>query len=206
MFLPRVQFGMVFEVFLSRGVTKEKNMKRSIASRFWGNAINLVAMVVCGAALSSFAVDLPAPMVWYTMTDMSGTTVADASGNGHNLTLGAGVEVVDVEIGGKALKFSGTTADWAKFTCPAVTNTTIAFWLCREATDTSIIQGGAEKNTIPYILSTGYSGYGINWQRNALALSFINQANNPQSNFNSFATPARAVASCGGHGGTSGDG
>ena len=115
-------------------------MKRSIVSLFMGNAICLATMVVCGAAFSSFAVDLPSPMVWYTMTDVSGTTVADASGNGHNLTLGAGVEVVDVEIGGKALKFSGTTADWGKFTCPAVTNTTIAFWFYREAQDTSIIE------------------------------------------------------------------
>ena len=166
-------------------------MKRSIVSRFMGNAICHAAMVVCGAAFPSFAVDLPAPMVWYTMADVSGTTVADASGNGHNLTLGAGVEVVDVEIGGKALKFSGTTADWAKFTCPAVTNTTIAFWFYREAEDTSIIESDAEQNKIPYALSTGYSGFGINWQRNTPGVSFINQSNNPQSNFNNFASPAR---------------
>ena len=182
---------MVFESFLSRGITKEKDMKRSIVSRFMGNAICHATVVVCGAVFSSFAVDLPAPMVWYTMTNVSGTTVADASGNGHNLTLGTGVEVVDVEIGGKALKFSGTTADWGKFTCPAVTNTTIAFWFYREAQDTSIIESDKEQNSIPYALSTGYSGFGINWQRNSTGVSFINQANNPQSNFNTFASPTR---------------
>ncbi len=166
-------------------------MKRSIVSLFMGNAICHATMVVCGAAFSSFAVDLPAPMVWYTMTDVSGTTVVDASGNGHTLTLGAGVTVVDAGIGGKALRFGGTTSDWAKFTCPAVTNTTIAFWLYREATDSSIMEGETEKNTIPYILSTGYSGFGINWARNKDPLAFINQANNPQSNFGSFASPTR---------------
>jgi hypothetical protein len=122
---------------------------------------------------------------------VSGTTVADASGNGHTLTLGTGVTVVDADIGGKALRFGGTTSDWAKFTCPAVTNTTIAFWLYREATDSSIMEGETEKNTIPYILSTGYSGFGINWARNKDPLAFINQANNPQSNFGSFASPTR---------------
>ncbi|MBR1588522.1 MAG: hypothetical protein IJ658_09380, partial [Kiritimatiellae bacterium] len=165
----------------------EKNSVCHLGARgLWG-----AALVSALAAFAAGAVDIPAPMTRFDMSEVSGETVADASGNGHSLTLGTGVEVVDADIGIKALLFDGTKTAWGKFSCPAVTNTTIAFWLCREATDSSIIEDGVEKNTIPYILSTGYSGFGINWQRNSNGLAFINQANNPQSNFSNFAQPAR---------------
>jgi len=136
---------------------------------------------------------LPTPMAWFTMAEVEGAgTVIDASGNGRNLTLGANVQIVDTERYGKALKFSGTTADWARFSCPAVTNTTISFWLNRDAQDSSITNAsGTELNTIPYFLNTGYSGFGINYGRNTENISFINQANNPQSNFLAFDVLAR---------------
>jgi len=131
------------------------------------------------------AAALPEPMAWFAMNEIGEAgTVIDTSGNGRDLTLGANVRIVDAGRYGKALKFSGTPADWARFTCPAVTNTTISFWLNRDAADSSILNtSGVEQNTIPYLLNTGYSGFGINYARNTSDVNLINQANNPQSNF-----------------------
>ena len=148
-------------------------------------------MVMAGGAAAS----LPEPMAWFAMNEVSEAgAVIDTSGNGHDLTLGANVQIVDAGRYGRALKFSGTPADWARFTCPSVTNTTIAFWINRDAQDSSITNAsGTELNTIPYLVNTGYSGFGINYAKDAVGVSFINQANNPQSNFYAFDTVARSA-------------
>ena len=147
-------------------------------------------MVLVSAVVSHLAVAaLPDPMVWFNMKESSGTTVADASGNGHTLTLGATVQVVDDVLFGKAIKVTGLKSDYATFSCPVVTNTTIAYWIKRDAQDSSIMNG-TEQNTIPYVMSCGYSGFGINYARNKLDIGLINQQNSPQTNY-SGANPAR---------------
>ena len=167
-------------------------MEQSRACRFWARGCWAAALVSVSAGFSAWAVDLPDPVIWWDMEAVSNGKVADKSGNGHDLTLGAGVEVVDSDIGGKALRFDGTTAAWGRFSCPAVTNTTIMFWCHRAAADSSLPNAsGAEQNTIPYILGTGYSGFGINYPRNQAGMAFIDQANSPQSNFNDCVAPSR---------------
>ena len=166
-------------------------MKRQTHSSSIGEiCLASVFMMMAGVAAAS----LPELMAWFAMNDVGEAgTVIDASGNGRDLTLGANVQIVDAGRYGRALKFSGTPADWARFTCPAVTNTTIAFWLNRDAQDSSITNAsGTELNTIPYLLNTGYSGFGMNYARNTVGVSFIDQANNPQSNFYAFNTVARS--------------
>lgn len=67
---------------------------------------------ICTMLAGGVVASLPTPMAWFTMAEVEGAgTVIDASGNGRNLTLGANVQIVDTERHGKALKFSGTTAD-----------------------------------------------------------------------------------------------
>ncbi len=149
----------------------------------------LMLLVVAG--VSAVFADLPAPMVWFDMKEMNGEKVKDASGNGWDLALGPTVEIVDDPLVGKALKVTGQTTDWATFSCPVVTNTTICFWIRRDAQDSSILNSsGNEQNSIPYIMSTGYSGFGINYGRGDGNISLINQQNSPQTNF-SGANPKR---------------
>lgn len=143
----------------------------------------LLMLLVAAGASAVFA-DLPTPMVWFDMKEMNGEKVKDASGNGWDLTLGPTVEIVDEPLVGKALKVTGKTTDWATFSCPVVTNTTISFWLRRDAQDSSILDGtGKELNNIPYVMSTGYSGFGINYGRGDGNISLIDQQNSPQTNF-----------------------
>lgn len=136
------------------------------------------------------AVELPAPLAWFDLEGASSGVVRDASGNGRDLTLGPTVAVVDDETVGTALETAGATTDWATFTCPVVTNTTVAFWMNRAAADASVLKNGTELNTFPYALAVSYSGFGINWGRNGTGLFLIDQANNPQTNFTG-PSPAR---------------
>lgn len=158
-----------------------KTKPRHVRAAFMTVAACVVSFVASG-------VDLPAPIVWYDMELLVDGKIPDKSGNGHDLTLGAGCSIVDPGIGCKALCFNGTTDAWGTFTCPAVTNMTIAFWLYREAEDASII---TEQNAYPYAFS-GYSGLAVNWYRNAKSLSLINRANDPNSHFSSALEPDRA--------------
>lgn len=143
----------------------------------------ILSAVALTCALPLLAVELPTPLAWFDMKDVSDGLVRDASGNGCDLTLGAGVSVVEDYQVGLALSADGTTAAWATFSCPAVTNTTIAFWIRRDAEDGSILVNGKEMNTMPYVLSVGYSGIGINYTRNTLGLAILDQQNSPQTNF-----------------------
>lgn len=75
---------------------------------------------------------------WWRMDEADGaTTLADASGNGRNATLGAGVTIVDGRFG-KAARFDGTTAAWAQFSQPALSNLTIAAWVYMDGIPTNI--------------------------------------------------------------------
>ena len=143
----------------------------------------ILSAVVVVCAVPLLAVELPNPLAWFDLKDVSSGVVRDASGNGCDLTLGPTVAVVDDETVGRALEVTGQTSDWATFTCPVVTNTTIAFWMNRTAEDASILVDGTEQNLYPYVLSSGYSGFAVNWWRNSDGASFIDQQNDPQTNF-----------------------
>ncbi len=143
----------------------------------------ILSVIAAFGVLSLAAIPVPAPMAWFDMGDVSDGVVRDASGNGCNLTLGPTVAVVDDATVGRALEVTGWTSDWATFSCPVVTNTTIAFWVNRAAEDASILEDATERNTYPFVLSPGYSGFAVNWTRNAAEMSFIDQQNSPQTNF-----------------------
>lgn len=128
------------------------------------------AFAFCVAALYA---ELPDPIAWFDIGNATDTSVPDASGNGHALTLGPTVAVVDDPFVGKALKVSGQNTDWASFSCPVVTNMTVAFWMCRDAQD------GSSVGTYPYVLNTGFSGYGVNYTKNTSGLAFIDQWDKP---------------------------
>lgn len=116
----------------------------------------LLLSVACGALMSVEAVTLPDPLIWWTMDETAAGKIVDASGNGHDLTLGPGVSLVESRVSGKALASDGTTNTWATFSCPALTSRTIAFWLYRNPADNDASITSAE-NKYPYIFS-GLSG------------------------------------------------
>ena len=138
----------------------------------------VMLVVVAFTVAVSYA--LPSPMAWFDMSDASQGVVRDVSGNGRDLTLGPTVEVADDALFGKVLVVTGQRSDWRTFSCLVVTNATVAFWINRSATDSSIIVDGVEKNTYPRIVE-GLSGMLVNYARNSAQLDFLNQRNNPQT-------------------------
>ncbi len=93
------------------------------------------------------------PIAWWKMDKIENGKVADASGNGRDLTVGAdcfisnSVHLLESEF--STLYYPGTTGSWASFSCPALTNRTIVFWLYREASGWGPLD--AEVNCIPYL-------------------------------------------------------
>ena len=112
----------------------------------------LLLSVACGTLMSVEAVTLPDPLIWWTMDETAAGKIADASGNGHDLTLGPGLSLVESRISGKALASDGTTNTWATFSCPALTSRTISFWLYRNPADNDASITSVE-NKYPYIFS-----------------------------------------------------
>ena len=85
------------------------------------------------AAACTWAVDLPDPVIWWTMDAIEDGVVRDMSGHGWDLTsLGADVYVTNMAAKGNALWFSGTTDTWAKRdNQPPLTSRTLSFWIWR---------------------------------------------------------------------------
>ena len=111
------------------------------------------------AAVSSFGVfatDIPDPVIWWDMESVADGKVADKSGNGHDLTLGAGATLTNGCGGaaGRALFFDGTKSSWASFASPALGSRTIAFWFRREKSAGPLGWDGG--NTYPYAIA-GFS-------------------------------------------------
>lgn len=83
------------------------------------------AFAFCAAALYA---ELPNPVAWWKMDAVENGKVPDASGNGRDLTLGAGTSLVDGGLTGKALSFDGSQGAFASFSCPALQSRTISMW------------------------------------------------------------------------------
>jgi len=102
-----------------------------------------------GTIATSAAAD---PIAWWKMDKIENNKVADASGNGRDLTVGADCFISNtVHLAGpkfSTLYYPGTTGSWASCSCPALTNRTIVLWLYRDAgwgpLDPSV-------NIIPYV-------------------------------------------------------
>lgn len=76
-----------------------------------------LALAATGAALPASAVDEPAPLLHYTMDDVSGGTVPDATGNDLDGTLTGTAETIPTDDGGSALDLPGG-ADGGYVTIP----------------------------------------------------------------------------------------
>ena len=128
-------------------------MEQSRACRFWARGCWAAALVSVSAGFSAWAVDLPDPVIWWDMEAVSNGKVADKSGNGRDLTLGAGVSLTNGCGGatGHALFFEGQTTTWAQFSSPALGSRTIAFWYRRERGSGPI--SNAAGNTYPYLIA-----------------------------------------------------
>lgn len=112
---------------------------------------SIICTLATTVALVTSAIDLPDPVVHFTMDAISGGMISDVSGNGHDLTLGASISITNGPVvGSSAIYYDGTTNAWAMFACPAMTSRTVAFWMYREATDGPI---DASVNKFPYFLN-----------------------------------------------------
>ena len=151
-------------------------------SNRFGGCVAFAAMLAAFAPFGAFAVDIPAPVVWYDMESISNGTIADMSGNGHTLTLGAGVSLTNGCGGatGHALFFEGQTTTWAQFSSPALGSRTISFWYRRERGSGPI--SNAAGNTYPYLIA----------DLSALRMHFANASDNNASFsiFASFSDPS----------------
>ena len=120
--------------------------------RQWLNHMGAIAVLVLSCA-TAFA-DLPSPIAWWKMDAVSGGMVADASGNGRVLTIGADCFSSNLAYGVDrempTLYYPGTTASTASFSCPALTSRTVSMWVCREAGDGPL---SPSVNSAPYFLS-----------------------------------------------------
>ena len=85
------------------------------------------------AAACAWAVDLPDPVIWWTMDAVEDSKVKDVTGNGWDLTgLGSGTHVTNLAAKGNALWFDGTTDSWAnRSNQPLLTSRTLSFWIWR---------------------------------------------------------------------------
>ena len=115
----------------------------------------MTKQLVCAIATSITVVvlsaNLPEPAVHFRMDAISAGKIADVSGNGCDLTLGASISLTNGPVvGSTALYYDGTTNAWATFACPAMTSRTVAFWMYRESTDGPI---DATVNKFPYFLT-----------------------------------------------------
>ncbi len=120
----------------------------------------LLLSIACGTLMLGEAVALPDPLIWWTMDEVTQDgKIIDASGNGHDLTLGPGMSLADSRLSGKALASDGTTNTWGTFSCPALTSRTISFWLYRNPADNDDSITSAE-NKYPYLFN-GLSGMNL---------------------------------------------
>jgi hypothetical protein len=117
------------------------------------------------AVLPLAAMDVPEPYARWTMESVSevgGTrTIADLTGGGRSLALGAGCSLTNDSPSGNGLYFNGEQAAYATFSHPAMNSRTIAFWVKLDAEDGSVYTSLPEywvaasqswKTTFPYLV------------------------------------------------------
>lgn len=118
--------------------------------------IGLTALAAALGLSATVLADDPSPVAAFDMASVTGSTVADASGNGHNLTLSGNISVVNDPDFGPALNCPGDRNDYASFQCPALTERTVAGWFLWAA------DNGDHTGSNPYFFN-GISGMGMNW-------------------------------------------
>jgi len=129
----------------------------------FGDAVKIKANVILSAALfgalsTSAAM---APVAWWKMDKIENGKVADASGNGRDLTVGSDCRLADaphsVGCSRPSLYMPGTLDTWAAFECPALESFTVAMWIRRAPGDGPLADS---VNILPYLLN-GLSGMNV---------------------------------------------
>ncbi|MBQ6341276.1 MAG: hypothetical protein IJI36_19230, partial [Kiritimatiellae bacterium] len=163
-------------------------MATNITNRFGGRDV-FGAVVALALTSLCHASDIPAPVIWWDMETVSNGKIADKSGNGHDLTLGAGTSLTNGCGGatGGALFFAGQQNTWATFSCPALGSRTIAFWYRRERGSGPI--SNAAGNTYPYLIAnlSTIRMHFANATDNSVVSSIF--AENPDPTRNRYFTP-----------------
>ena len=114
----------------------------------------------CGLASFCSATAIPDPVIWYDMESVVNGKVPDKSGNGRDLMVGAGVSVVDSDLGCRAISFDGTSAAYASFSCPALSDHSVSLWFKCNKTDTA---------TEPYRYLFSVAGFVARWGRSQVS-------------------------------------
>ena len=110
----------------------------------------MVAFVTC-CAVGAHA-ELPVPIAWWNMDSVKDGKIVDATGNGRDLTLGAGCSLTnDCMSGDAALFFNGTKSAWSNFQCPSLTARTYSMWVRRDAKSCGSVD--PSENSYPFLLS-----------------------------------------------------
>jgi hypothetical protein len=114
-----------------------------------------VTQLAVGTALSTYT-----PLGLWKFDETTGTTAADSSGNGYDLTLQADASTLTTAgVNGTALAFNGTT-DYAKRAAATVTNTsgTVSVWI-KPLTGGGTIVSSADEDTNSRYLRLEIDGY-----------------------------------------------
>ena len=111
-----------------------------------------IVLAMLFAAGGLWAVDLPDPVIWFTMDAVTNGVLKDMSGNGHDVTLGAGLSLGASRVKGKALVSDGTRNTYGTFSAPALDSRTATFWLYRNEKDNDDSITSAE-NKFPYVFN-----------------------------------------------------
>ncbi|HUO09697.1 MAG TPA: LamG-like jellyroll fold domain-containing protein [Phycisphaerae bacterium] len=110
---------------------------------------------------------VPTPAAAWTFDEGTGTTAADSSGNGHNLTLSAGASWTAGNVGTNALKVNGTATGVATATGPVVDtggSFTVSAWV-----NLATVSG---YETVVSIAGTNVAGFFFGLRQDTGAFSF----------------------------------
>lgn len=127
-------------------------MKKARISRVLGSLMTVVVLA-SACAVQLFAAD-ESLVAWYKMEEVvqsaGARTIADASGNSRDLTLGDGCWLTN-GIAGPGLHFDGTANAWSSLSSPALGNRTVSLLFWREKANGPLLEGQV---TYPYLVTS----------------------------------------------------
>jgi len=114
----------------------------------------MTAMLLSGLGAARLIADDASLAAWYKMDEVALVNgvrkIADASGNGRDLTLGSGCSLTN-GVAGPGLCFDGTANAWATFSTPALGNRTVSLLFWREQGNGPLLEG---QTTYPYVIAS----------------------------------------------------
>ncbi len=117
--------------------------------------LRLIAVLLSCVGAGRLFADDESLVTWYKMDEIvqadSLRTIADASGNSRDLTLGDGCWLTN-GIAGPGLHFDGTAEAWSSFASPELGNRTVSLLFWREKGNGPLLEG--EDPTYPYLIDS----------------------------------------------------